>query len=48
MFGVGSGIGEDCETSRAAYEPKSVAMALDFGLSTLFAGNEVRWLVKSS
>ncbi|WP_298223989.1 hypothetical protein, partial [Acidocella sp.] len=39
-FGVVSDIGADCESSRAAYQPEREFMALDFGLSTLFAGDD--------
>lgn len=39
-FGVVSDIGADCEASRAAYQPEREITALDFGLSTLFAGHE--------
>ncbi len=39
-FGVVSDIGKDCESSRAAYQPDRAFMALDFGLSTLFAGDD--------
>ena len=40
LFGVVTDIGADCAASRAAYEPRRDAMALDFGLSTLFAGDD--------
>ena len=39
-FGVVSDIGQDCEVSRSAYRPGREFMALDFGLSTLFAGDD--------
>ena len=39
-FGVVTDIGADCAASRAAYEPEQDVMALDFGLSTLFAGDD--------
>ncbi|WP_073211981.1 RNA-guided endonuclease InsQ/TnpB family protein [Acidocella aminolytica] len=39
-FGVVSDIGEDCEASRNAYQPEREVMALDFGLSTLFATDD--------
>lgn len=39
-FGVVSDIGDDCAASRAAYRPGREFMALDFGLSTLFAGDD--------
>jgi putative transposase len=45
-FGVVSDIGTDCEASRAAYHPEREVMALDFGLSTLFAGDEGQLLGK--
>lgn len=40
MFGVVTDIAEECVASRAAYRPEREVMALDFGLSTLFASNE--------
>ena len=40
LFGVASDIGEKCAASRAAYRPERDVMALDFGLSTLFAGDD--------
>ena len=46
-FGVVSDIGADCEASRVAYEPEREFMALDFGLSTLFAGDEGQLLGKN-
>jgi len=40
LFGVVTDIGADCAASRAAYQPERDAMALDFGLSTLFTGDD--------
>ena len=40
LFGVVTDVGADCAASRAAYEPEQDVMALDFGLSTLFAGDD--------
>jgi putative transposase len=43
-FGVVKDMGEACAKSRAAYKPKLEAIALDFGLSTLFATSDGRLL----
>lgn len=40
MFGVVSDIGAECAAGRAAYHPDREFMALDFGLSTLFATDD--------
>lgn len=40
MFGVVTDIAEECAASRAAYSPEREVLALDFGLSTLFATSE--------
>ena len=40
MFGVVTDIGADCVASRAAYKPERELVALDFGLSTLFAADD--------
>lgn len=40
LFGVVTDIAEECAASRAAYQPEREVMALDFGLSTLFATDE--------
>lgn len=40
MFGVVSDIGSECAASRAAYQPEREFVALDFGLSTLFAADD--------
>lgn len=40
MFGVVSDIGTECAASRAAYRPEHEFVALDFGLSTLFAADD--------
>jgi len=40
LFGVVTDIAGECAASRAAYRPEREVVALDFGLSTLFASNE--------
>jgi putative transposase len=40
QFGVVTDIAEECAALRAAYQPEREVMALDFGLSTLFATDE--------
>ncbi len=40
MFGVVTDIAEECAASRAAYRPERDVLPLDFGLSTLFAGDD--------
>lgn len=40
LFGVVTDIAEECAASRAAYQPEREVLALDFGLSTLFATDE--------
>lgn len=40
LFGVVTDIAEECAASRAAYQPEREVVALDFGLSTLFATDE--------
>lgn len=40
LFGVVTDIAEECAASRAIYRPEREVMALDFGLSTLFATDE--------
>ena len=40
LFGVVTDIAEACAESRAKYEPLRNVLPLDFGLSTLFAGDD--------
>ena len=40
LFGVVTDIGKACAASRAAYQPEREFLALDFGLSTLFAADD--------
>lgn len=40
MFGVVTDVSAACAASRAAYQPEREVLALDFGLSTLFATDE--------